>query len=87
MSSPGTDVVGEVVEVVRSVLPDAPDAVIEPESSLREMGLDSVDLIELTVRLEDHFQLVLADPDSYAVNTVNDVVALVTESRNGTGAA
>ena len=81
------NVVVEVVEVVRSVAPGAPPAAIELDSSLREMGFDSVDLIELTVRLEKHFHLTLVDPDSYAVRTVSDVVALVEGSRSGTDAA
>lgn len=75
---------GEVVEVVRSVLPGRAAGVIDHDTSLRELGFDSVDLIELTVSLEKHFGLVLVDSDSYAVTTVGDVVDLVRRSRAGT---
>lgn len=77
----GPDLVDEVVAVVRSVVPGKDAAVIEPKSSLRELGFDSVDLIELTVRLEDHFHVDLGDADSYRVSAVSDVVTLIEETR------
>jgi acyl carrier protein len=77
----GPDLVDEVVAVVRSVVPGKAAAVIEPGSPLRELGFDSVDLIELTVRLEERFQVDLGDADSYRISAVSDVVALIEETR------
>ena len=78
---PVQELLDEVVAVVRSVIPGNTAAVIEPESSLRGLGFDSVDLIELTVRLEGAFDVDLADADSYRVSTVSDVVTLIEETR------
>lgn len=75
------NLVDEVIVVVRSVAPGKAAAVIEPESSLRALGFDSVDLIELTVRLGDHFDVDLGDADSYRVSAVSDVVTLIEETR------
>lgn len=77
----GPDLVDEVIAVVRSVIPGNAAAVIEPESSLRELGFDSVDLIELTVRLEVHFHVDLGEADSYRVSAVGDVVTLIEKTR------
>lgn len=76
----------QVITVVRSAMPGLGNAMIDLDSSLREMGFDSVDLIELSVRLEDTFDLVLAHGGGRRVNTVSDVLALVIESKTAAGA-
>lgn len=82
----GPDLVDEVIAVVRSAIPGNAETVIEPESSLREIGFDSVDLIELTLRLEDHFHVDLGEADSYRVSAVSDIVTLIERARVETAA-
>jgi acyl carrier protein len=77
---PAIDLTSEVIAVVRSAVPDHETTAIDVETSLGELGFDSVDLVELSVRLEEHFRFVLDDSNGRRVKTVSDVVALVEEN-------
>ncbi len=49
----------------------------KPESTLNELGADSLDLIEITMSLEDDFGIEIPDEDLEKVTTVSDFVSLV----------
>lgn len=40
---------------------EASDGVLEPSTSLRELGLDSLKTVELVVRIEDEFDVIFPD--------------------------
>lgn len=46
---------------------------------LNELGLDSVDLVEVIMDIEDEFDIAIEDEDIQAVKTVNDLVALIAD--------
>ena len=58
---------------------DADDITMETEFGT-DLVIDSVDLVDLIVRLEDEFGISIEEDDVFSVKTVSDVVALV-ESR------
>lgn len=45
------------------------------DDDLRDLGLDSLDVVELQLFYEDHFEVQL--PDTAVINTVGDIVALM----------
>jgi acyl carrier protein len=51
---------------------------VAPEADLaQDLGLDSLDTVEMTVGLEDRFGIEIADSELEGVRTVNDAVELI----------
>lgn len=47
---------------------------IDEDSTLTELGLDSLDITELTLQIEDDFGVALDDADWETTKTVNDLI-------------
>jgi acyl carrier protein len=66
--------------VLRSHLPEAaPDGPLAPDSTLVDLGIDSLRLVEFIIDLEDRFQIAIPDEEMLAnnFNTVGTVSTLV----------
>ncbi len=51
---------------------------VKPEANLvRDLGLDSLDTVEVTMGLEERFNVEIPEEDLENVNTVGDAVGLV----------
>lgn len=51
---------------------------VKPETELQEqLGADSLDKVELAMRLEEEFDVDIPDSKAIAINTVNDAASLV----------
>jgi acyl carrier protein len=50
-------------------------ASIRPETTLTELGIDSLEGLEVIFALEDRFDISIADEDAAAMKTVGAVVA------------
>jgi acyl carrier protein len=72
-------VIAIIAESVRSISAKAREATITSNSRLSEdLGLDSLDLVAVILRLQDHYGIEI-DPDEIsAVTRVGDLVSLVT---------
>ena len=55
---------------------------INRNSSWRQLGLDSVQCLEMVMEIEDFFQVVISDEEGESFATVADVVACVAEKKN-----
>ncbi len=54
---------------------------LKPETSLRDLGADSLDLVELTMAIEEEFGIEIPDEDAEKITTVGDAVKYVTEHK------
>ena len=71
----------DTLETVQSILAEAlkvQPAQLEPEAKLEDLGVDSLDLIDLIFKIEDRFNLNIKD-DSRKLVTIKDVVAYIDE--------
>ncbi len=50
---------------------------IKPETSLKDLGLDSLDLVEVLMDIEEEFGIEFEDMES--LQTVNDVLSYIEE--------
>lgn len=57
------------------------DGVLTPDSTLIDVGADSIDSVAIIIGIEDHFDLLIHDEDSEAAKTVADLDRLVTRLR------
>ena len=80
VGSQHADVIAVIAETIRSVSAKAREVRITSNSRLlEELALDSLDLVAVILRLQDHYEVEI-DPDEIsAVTRVGDLVTLVTE--------
>jgi acyl carrier protein len=79
----------QVAEVVTNVLVDTlhlPAADVVPDANLKEdLGLDSLDLLELLAAIEAHVGQAVDDADIGSIRTVGDAVALIERLQDAVG--
>jgi acyl carrier protein len=55
---------------------------LRPETTLADLGIDSLDLVDLIFKIEDHFGLKVKDDVPRSLVTLADVAAYVDELRS-----
>lgn len=77
----------EIIEKATTVLADEFEidaADITPDASLKEtLGLDSLDLVDVVVLIEQNFGVTLTGPDFIGVATFQDFYELLNRKING----
>lgn len=74
----------ETFELLRSLLAEKvkDNAEITPRTNLRELGIDSVDLVEILLNFEEKMNLTFEDEAMLKLSTVQDVLDLSREISN-----
>jgi acyl carrier protein len=68
----------EIKKTITKVQPGIDETKISPDAALKEdLEIDSLGKVEMTLALEDAFNLYLQDEELEGVKTVNDVVSLI----------
>jgi len=74
-------IIENLKELVKPLLNEeeaaAVDAIKEDTNIALELGLDSVDMVEVIMGMENTFGISIADEEIQKIETVNDIVALV----------
>lgn len=70
MSSPVADKVISIVAAIKRITPEQ----VTPESSLEQLGIDSLDKINLLFELESAFNIDIPDDVASSIKTVGDIV-------------
>ena len=74
------DTLPRLTGVIRDIL--APDDPITPDSAImRDLGADSLEVIELTMAIEDEFRIEISTADMDTAATLADLAALVDAKR------
>lgn len=74
----------ETFELLRSLLAEKvkDNAEITPRTNLRELGIDSVDLVEILLNFEEKMNMTFEDEAMLKLSTVQDVLDLSQEISN-----
>ena len=67
----------QVKEILARQLRVSPDKVTMDAQIKRDLGADSVDILQLLMRLEDDYGIVIPDQELAKFETVGDVVAFL----------
>lgn len=71
------DIAAQVTALIIDLLAvDAAQATPEAEFAA-DLGADSLDMVDLTMEVEDRFDVEISDDEAAAVRTVGDAIALV----------
>jgi acyl carrier protein len=66
------EVTQKIIETLASVKRISADT-ITPETSLQDLGIDSLDVFTLLFELENAFKISIPDDDVRSIKTVNDI--------------
>ncbi len=72
-----TEIMAKVVHVIVEQLGIKSSQVLPTASLVKDLGADSLDLVEIIMALEDEFELEIPDDDAVNVKTVTDIAKLV----------
>lgn len=72
-----------VREVIADELEVSLDEVTENASFMDDLGADSLDLVELVMRLEEEFEIEIPDEDAEKIRTVKDALNYIEEKTKG----
>jgi acyl carrier protein len=73
------DVADRVLMIIAGAVGDKTANEIPPTASLMdELGLDSLDVADVQIQLEEEFNIEISDRDAEAAHTVQDILDIVT---------
>jgi acyl carrier protein len=72
-----SDITERVIKVVVENMGVYPDQVTPEASFLKDLGGDSLDVVELVMALEDEFGITISDEDVAQITTVQDAILYV----------
>ena len=72
-----SEVSDRVIKIVIEHMGVYPDQVTPEASFLKDLGGDSLDVVELVMAFEDEFGIEIADADAEGINTVQDAIRYV----------
>lgn len=75
----------EIRTEAKAVVPHLDTSTLEPDSHIADVGIDSVQLLELVARLEERFDLTLPDYELAGLQTIDDLIRLVIRCHAGAG--
>ena len=52
-------------------------ATVKPESTMQDLGADSLDMVEIVMRIEEEFNIEINDADAERLHTLQEVVEYI----------
>lgn len=79
--------ISELIQLIRTTARVRPDLAIEPDARLVEdLGIDSLDLVGVFVKIQDEFGVEIDDADVPSLSRVSDLAAYIVD-RSSSAAA
>ncbi len=72
----------QVVEIVCDRLGTTPDKLTDETSFTKDLGADSLDLVELVMAFEDTFGMSIPDEETQKIQTIGDTVKYIDEHKS-----
>lgn len=69
-----------VKKIIAEHLNIVPEEVLLSKHFVEDLGADSLDVVELVMRLEDEFKMEVPDEDAEKINTVQDACNYVSQA-------
>lgn len=65
----------------RELAPQVDPALLRHDARIAEVGIDSVQMLELVARVENRFGVTLPDYDLAAIESIGDLIGIIGRSR------
>jgi len=79
--SPRDRILADVKQIVGEHMEIAPETVRDGDALVADLGCDSLDVIEITMEVEEHFDVTVPDEASERIDTVGQIADGVLELR------
>jgi acyl carrier protein len=77
-----TDTRTKIIETIAQELEVSQDLVTESANITEDLGADSLDIVELIMALEEHFDMSIEDEAAEQMNTVQDVIDYIEKAKS-----
>ena len=72
----------DVVEVISNTLPNVDKETLSMDTTFQgDLNADSLDLVELIMELEEHYDLSIPDEDAQEIASIGDAVRYIEEHK------
>lgn len=72
-----------MIKVISEHLGVEPDRVTDDANFIDDLGADSLDIVELTMAMEEEFNVEVPDDEMERLNTVAEAISLIESKLNG----
>ena len=69
--------IDKVKELISKQLNRAVDEITEDKEVVKDLGADSLDVVEMLMSLEEEFNITVPEEDAVSIKTVGDIVKLI----------
>jgi acyl carrier protein len=80
MSFSKEDTLCRVIDIIAEKL-SLPAENITEESTFKDLGADSLDIVEIIMKFEENFGIEIKDSDAEQINTIGEAVSLINKFR------
>lgn len=74
-------VADKVVELISKQLNRPVDEITADKEIVKDLGADSLDVVEMLMSLEEEFNITVPEEDAEKIKTVGDIVKLIEEGK------
>ena len=71
----------KVKELISQQLNKSVDEITEEKEVVKDLGADSLDVVEMLMSLEEEFGITVPEEDAVNIKTVGDIIKLIEENK------
>ena len=71
------EILNKVIDIIKDKMTLSDDIQITPDTSVEQLNLDSMDLVEIVMEIENEFDITVPEGAEEKLHTVGDVVQLI----------
>lgn len=74
-------VADKVIELISKQLNRPADEITSDKEIVKDLGADSLDVVEMLMSLEEEFEISVPEEDAVNIKTVGDIIKLIEQSK------
>ena len=67
----------KILELIANQLNRSVDELTEDKEFVKDLGADSLDIVEMFMSLEDEYNITVSDEEAVKIKTIGDVIKLI----------
>ncbi|MBE5749968.1 MAG: acyl carrier protein [Clostridiales bacterium] len=71
----------KVKQLIASQLNKSVDEILDEKEVVKDLGADSLDIVEMLMGLEEEFEITVPEEDAVNIKTVGDIIKLIEDKQ------